>query len=426
MLEPLRSLERKTPVVLIPGLTGTRLVDRKTGEIVWGDGASLFVPRDGGYEVALPISGDVPAAVAGGPLWSLRVLGIYPVRVYGTIRRLMEANGYLTGDLDAPQAGETFFAFAYDWRLGNVETAQRLSAALERLRVARGEDVLHVDLVVQSNAARIARYFVKYGGAPLEHAESGDAPRPSDVVVDKLVLVGTANGGAIRVLKAMDRGRRYVRAVGRRFRAEVFFTFPSLYEALPGYLEHAIVDERGRPLDADLFAPESWERFGWSVFAPGTADRLRRAGRTDLFGDPDTRWEFLSSALVRARRLQDVMLRDAPAPAPTRFYLIESAYRPTPARAVVSTGAGRPHTWFAGDRRVDRDPILSAAATSPGDGHATIESQEALAPDERAAIAAPTTWIDDKHFEMILNPAAQRRILEILLEPDRTDDRRDP
>ena len=47
------------PVVLVPGITGSALRVRATGEVVWGEGRDLVLPRDGGYNTVLPIAGPV-------------------------------------------------------------------------------------------------------------------------------------------------------------------------------------------------------------------------------------------------------------------------------------------------------------------------------------------------------------------------------
>jgi hypothetical protein len=77
---------------------------------------------------------------------------------------------------------------------------------------------------------------------------------------------------------------------------------------------------------------------------------------------------------------------------------------------------GRWRTWFSGDRRVERDPHLQALASAPGDGHATLDSQDWLSPQERQALARPTVHVRAAHRELIGHPAAQRQILEFLLE----------
>ena len=52
-----------------------------------------------------------------------------------------------------------------------------------------------------------------------------------------------------------------------------------------------------------------------------------------------------------------------------------------------------------------------------GDGHATVDSQLWMAPQELEALAAETAHVDGDHFELILAPAAQRRLLAYLGEP---------
>ena len=44
------AVTRRT-VIVVPGLTGSKLVDSDTGEMVWGRGSNLFSPDDGGYNL---------------------------------------------------------------------------------------------------------------------------------------------------------------------------------------------------------------------------------------------------------------------------------------------------------------------------------------------------------------------------------------
>ena len=162
VLEPLRLLEDRTPVVLIPGVTGSQLRDRETGKVVWGTASRFFSPRDGGYDLALPIGGAAPDRLeAFAPIVELKLLGIWKFDIYGSLLRLMEANGYRLGDLADPQPGDSFFFFPYDWRHGSSDAAGELAARLENLRRVRGDEVLRVSFLCHSNAARIARYFVQ-------------------------------------------------------------------------------------------------------------------------------------------------------------------------------------------------------------------------------------------------------------------------
>jgi hypothetical protein len=417
----------EVPVVFVPGVTGSVLRDRESGEVMWGSGRSLMAPRDGGYGLAYPVApppGWETGLEAAGVLEEVR-LG--PVRqpVYGPLLEALEARGYRRGDLAAPRPGETLFGFAYDWRRGNVETARELLARLEELRRARGEDRLVVDLVCQSNGTHVCRWLVRHGGASLAAAEAaaetgaqaGSGPA-SAVAVRNLVLVAGSSGGSLRILRELDRGRRYLAApLGRRMLPEVLFTFRSLYEDLPHDPEGRFLDPGGRPLAMDLYDPETWTRYGWSVFDPRAARRLEGAGRRDLFGTAEERRAYVGERLGEARRFQRLLARDPEGPAVPCYHLVGDAYLPTPQCAVLGKVAAGWRILFSGDRPVERDPYLRALASAPGDGHATLASQLALSPRERAAVAGQPFWIAGGHFELILDPATHRRVFEALQTP---------
>ena len=420
----LEAADARPVLVFVPGITGSALREVDSGAVVWGQGRNLVRPRDGGYNLVRPIT-ETPFAAASSTLEAfdvideMRLFGFHKP-IYGPVRSLFEANGYRSGDLRAPTADATFYVFPYDWRQDNVASAQQLFARLEAIRRARGDERLPVDLMCQSNGAHICRYLIKYGPASLADAESGAGQPPSALDVRRVVFVGTANGGSIRILREIDRGRRYVPVVGRFLRPETLFTFPSLYQDLPAYRDDLFLDDKGQPLTVDLYDVASWQRYGWSVFRADVAKRLNRLGRSDLFGTPETRETFLRAVLARARRFQAVLARDGALSrdgASPRFYQVQNRWLPTPERALLVADDAGWKTLFVGDRGL-RTSALVAAASTDGDGHAAVASQRWLSPREWAASADPAPdhafYIDGKHFEMILEPAAHRRLLDIL------------
>ena len=417
-LEPLIRLESRTPVVLVPGITGSKLRDAESGKIVWGDARSLFFPRDGGYRLALPLPPERRAADRLAPVdvvTGFKVLGLIKVDISASLIELMQRNGYRFGDLDSPESDDTFFVFPFDWRRGSVHNAGELARSLERLRRAREETVLHVNLLCQSDAALMARYLIKYGDVPLDRAEAG-AVAPTRIRVDKLILIGTANGGALKILREMNRTRSYVPFVGRRLLPEVMFTYPSVYEALPAYRDDFFFDGQGLPLQVDLFDAESWRRYGWSVYRAKARKRLERRKREDLFGSEEQRTEFLQRVLQHARRLHRLLEQDVRGFGGTRYYMVQNGYRPTPDRALLIHEKGAWRTEFGSDRRVKKHAYLSALASAPGDGHATLESQMWLSPQEKAALAMPPVHVSAYHRKIIRHPATHRRILQFLLD----------
>jgi hypothetical protein len=406
------------PIVLVPGATGSELVDGVTGEVLWGSGRALLLPRDLGYRLARPLTAGPESpespVEAGAVIERIR-LGVVRREIYRPFLDHFEALGYRRGELTAPGPDHTLFAFPYDWRQSNARTAHQLVEALERLRVARGGGPLGVALVCQSNAAHICRWVAKYGGASPAQAEAGAAGLPAGLSVARLVLVGASNGGAIRVLRELDRGRSYVPLVGRRFAPEVLFTFPPLYEDLPHDLGSAFVTVDGEVTPLDLYGAATWQRYGWSALAPATSSRMDQ--RPDLFGSTATRLAHLQEALDQARRVQALLARDSPTFGATRYFAIGASYTETPARAVLVTDRGRWRTLFTGDRALRQRPDLAAMAAAPGDGHATLASQHDLSPQERAALEEDLFTSYGGHFDTILHPATLRAIASFLLAP---------
>ncbi len=406
------------PVVYVPGSTGTELRERATKTVVWGRGRQFLLPRDSGYAMARPIhlsptSAESPFE-ATTAIEKISLAGIFGQEVYGPILRSLEDKGYLRGDLKNPQAGQTAFLFAYDWQLDHRLGAVRLVERLEALRQARGEERLLVDLICQSNGAYICRYLVKYGAATLEQAEAGTARPPEHLDVRKMILLGNSNGGSLRMLREIHRGRTYINVVGRKLRPEVLFSIPAAFQDLPVVREDLFVDVNGQPLDIDLFDAETWRQYGWAIFAPAARQRLARRNREDLFGNEEQQMTYLRGALDSAKRLHSVLARDARGFGATRYFLLQSKSRETPDRAVLIAEKEGWEILFTGDKKLKRMPELHELVTAEGDGHGSVDSQLWLSPQEKLALAAEPFYIDDDHFELILRPEIHRRMLDIL------------
>jgi hypothetical protein len=413
---PLQAADDRVPVVFVPGVTGVALRDRATGELTWGKGDSVISPHDRGHGTARPLFADRggPDLVPAGVIRNLRLLGVLRVPVYQPLVDLFEANGYQFGDLEQPGPTENFFMFAYDWRQDNVDSAALLAAQLERLRQVRGQAHLRVNLICQSNGAHICRYFAKFGSLDLQDAESGKAKVEDQLEVDRMILVGSSNGGSIRILREMNRGRKYVRTIGRFWAPETLFTYLSLYQDLPAYTRDLFVDPEGRDLQVDLFAAENWQKYGWSVFNDEIRQRLARKKTAPWFGTEDERFQFLRDQLDRAGRFHRVLKRDVEGFGATRYYLIMNTHNETASKAVLFQQNGRWQTAFEDDRGIGRRPTLRAVVITDGDGHATAGSQKWLSDQETAQIATEPIDVEGTHRRIILQPATHRAILDIL------------
>lgn len=397
----------RVPVVLVPGISGSLLADGRSGETIWGLGQNLVSPYDHGYSLTRSLVGPdflVPAGV----IEDMSLFRVFDKEVYGPVADVLEANGYTRGDVASPAAGGNLYLFDYDWRQDNVASAARLAELLERIAAAHGRR--EVDLICQSNGAHVCRWTLKYPGLSLEEAEAGKVAQPG-FVVRRMVLVGSANGGSLRILRELHRGRSYVPLIGRRIEPEVLFSMPALFQDLPAYTPRPFLDEEGRPLLLELYDASVWRRYGFSIFSDAARARVNR--RPDLYGDEETRLRFLAQSLDVARRFHQQLARDLPL-GPTRIYSIQNSYERTPHAALLWQRDGRWELLFTDDPALEKMPYATALAAAPGDGHATVESQQFLSPNEKAALAAPPYYVVGPHFELIQDPGALRRLLDFL------------
>lgn len=416
--ERVASIAGKTPVVFVAGVTGVAFREAATGEFVWGKGGNLISPHDRGYATAKPIVEGLggPELEPAGAILTLKLFGLIRIDVYRPLVDLFEANGYRVGNLDSPDPGDSFFLFSYDWRQDNVASAQRLARQLEQLRRVYRQDRLQVTLICQSNGAHVCRYFTKYGDLNLEEAETGVARRTPGLEVRKLILVGASNGGSIKILREMTAGRKYVRGIGRFWSPETLFTYRSLFQDLPAYSSDLFVDQQGVPMSVDLFSASSWQQYEWSIYGRDTQRQLSQGRHPAWFGNRADWTAYLDENLDRARRFHRLLAKDAPEIGAARYYLVTNTHNATSARAVLWRENGGWQTLFAGDRKLQRRPDLESLITVPGDGHATLESQRWLSPQEQARIAREPLDVDGGHRMVILHPETMNYLVEMVAE----------
>ncbi len=133
----------KRPVIIIPGILGSELDDPNTKEIAW---LNLYPIK--GDNLALPISPDLSknrdTLIARRIIETAKVFSLLPeVSVYQSLIGAMEKyGGYKQGDWENPTEGgdrDTYYVFAYDWRLDNTENARLLTKNVEALKQKLGD-----------------------------------------------------------------------------------------------------------------------------------------------------------------------------------------------------------------------------------------------------------------------------------------------
>ncbi len=416
----------RNPIIVIPGILGSKLKEESTGDSVWG------IIGGGGRHtrgLALPMKSDVPLSeikdgvVANGVLDKiiLKLGAPVSVKAYAQLLAALGVGGYRdeelgeTGAIDYGDKHYTCFQFGYDWRRSSAENAGALGKFIEekrqyveaerRKRHGRAGKV-KFDIVAHSMGGLVARYFMRYGGQPLP--ADGSLPNLNWAGLrdlDKVILVGTPNGGSTDAVEQLVDGYKPGPIV-ESFPAALLGTMPSIYKMLPRARQKLVLDSEGHSLN--LFNPDVWTSNHLGLADP----RQEKVLKTLLpeISDPAQRrrvaLDHLSKCLKNAAQFQAAMDRPAKLPPGAKLYLFAGDSEPT--LQTVQVSPQKP---------------LKKMSNAPGDG--TVTRASALLDERRplqgGRMQSPLDWtnatfIAASHLDLTRDPAFIDNVLHLLLE----------
>jgi len=427
------------PVIIVPGVFGSRLKDARTGEVIWGRFSNLLTTR---FKLILNPTGersdllDLPIDSADMTANRDRLVA-YDLfdEVAGRqfykkiITTLTTVAGYRYGDIAHPRPGEDCFGFYYDWRRDVAENARLLGEAIDRVRAVQSDPGARVDIIAHSLGGLVTRYYLKYGARDVLGDRPGEPTGEGAANVDTVVLIGVPNEGTLDSLEAQNDGVR----IARRLPPEAIFTMPAAYQTLPRRRVDPFIDVAGNPLAIDLYDPAVWERYGWSALNPKRLRRLRLESVRE-FGphEGEARYQarllemraFLAAALDRAGSLAGALDRSSALEARVRYFAFGGDCFPTPARAMIlEEDDGSYRTVTRVDDLPDKlaTPAIRRQMEEPGDGSVTRSSLLAL--HSGGARGEPggglridyTLFLCDRHRNLTENITFQDNLLQFLL-----------
>ncbi len=323
------------PVIVVPGLFGSKLRDRGNGEKVW-PGSTLDIVF-GNYEVlALEIDPDTllpkPSSLEAYAITE----GALGRDFYGEIiKTLSRYGGYTRGEPGVPvnTKGPRYYLFPYDWRQDNVQTARELDQLIEQIRRDYNDPALKVDIIAHSMGGLVVRYYLRYGTADVLDSNDFPVNHHGAKRIRRFIMLGTPNLGSVSSLHSLLKG--YQVGLGS-IPTEVLATMPSIYQLFPHPIVDWIITAKGEPLDRDLFDWEIWQRFEWSVFDPKVIRRIK-----SRFANPEqgkkyvmTLQRYFEKNLERARRfVWSLSIRVDEVP--IRYVVFGGDCELTPARLLV-------------------------------------------------------------------------------------------
>ncbi len=361
------------PVIIVPGVLGSRLVDGRTGEEAW-PGSTARLLTSGYADLALAIDPATLEPVDDGLVATALFDRAAGQDFYGrVVEALEQAGGYTAGRPGEPVAPGVahWYAFPYDWRQDNVVTVRRLDALIDQIRRDHGDPELKVDVIAHSMGGLVVRYYERYGTADVLDDNAFPVTGAGVRKLRRIVLLGTPNQGSVSAVHSFLNGYR----VGlSRLKPEAIATMPAMYQLFPHPLVDWITTVDGRPLQRDVFDAGIWRRFEWSIHDRHV--RRRMAEQPGAWPEPAVFDRWFEKRLERARRFVWSLL------VPTgEVRLIEPLVfggncLPTPARVVVEEYGGdsvirlRPEQIVAPAPGVDYERLMF----EPGDGSVTKSS----------------------------------------------------
>jgi pimeloyl-ACP methyl ester carboxylesterase len=440
----------KRPVIIIPGVLGTELVNPRTQERVWFQTSP--VGDDG---LALPVSPDLAAnrdsLVATQIIERTKIFRFLPeVEVYDALNRAMQNyGGYKQGDWDDPPDGgdrDTYYIFAYDWRRDNVENARLLMQKIERLKARLGRQDLRFNVIAHSMGGLIARYAAMYGDADLHENSGNPAPNWSGARhFNKIFMFGTPNEGSMSAFEGFTRGYYVETLTGKlefsSLDAEALFTAPSSFQLLPHGNSARFYDENLNPLEIDLYDPETWRRYDWGAISnPAFLNKFKdqltanaKNGKKSEFAETSLEQlnAYFEVVLKRAKLFHEALNADTAVPAGVSFFVFGSDCDRTLDGAVIRKNAktGKWQTLFsprsyttADGKKISKDQ-LRKLLYAPGDSRVTRRSllAETIAEQNvrnsifRRTLPVTATLFCEYHGDLTNNKIVQNNFLTALI-----------
>ena len=430
----------RNPIIVIPGVLGSRLVDPQSGRVVWGefggqginpmtsDGARLIaLPMSPGQNLASLIDGVKPA----GTLDSLdvRVLGIpFQINAYRDLLTALGVGGYhdsqtKLSNIDYGNQSDTSFQFAYDWRRDNVENARLLHQFIlekktsveseRRKRYGNNIEPVRFDIVAHSMGGLVARYYLQYGDADLP--DDGTTPTATWAGaehVERLVMIATPNAGSLDTIANFVHGEKLSRFLPH-YEAAILGTMPALYQLLPRSRQNPVIAEGDRR-GLDVMDPQVWKEFRWGLLDPRQHAVL--ASLLPQVGDPNLRqqiaYDHVAKCLKRARLFHAAIDTPSPPPPETTIHLIAGDANPTITQfRVDNRGALTVTAWQPGDGRVSRASTLMDERFSTG----VKWSPRLMSPIKWSTV----NFLAANHLGLTKDPGFTDNILYLLLEAPR-------
>lgn len=421
----------KRPVIIIPGILGSELINKDTKEKVW-----FTFSRSSDDDLSLPITADLKTSrdklIPGDIIREVNFKLLPNIKVYqDLINTLKEHGGYEEASWDDPpqDINDKFFVFPYDWRRDNVETAQMLIQKIDALKTKTKNPTLKFNILAHSMGGLVARYAAMYGGADLPLS---GVPKPTwagDKYFSKIFFFGVPNEGSMETIDAVLKGTSSIGPGAdlpfiRNLTPKDIATMPSIFQLLPHPKTEHFYDENLNDLVVNIYNISSWKKYNWSVYSDDKFMKDNSAAEVRKFE------RYFSLVLNRAARFHQALDAYSAKRVSVGMFIIGGDCIDTLDAVVLYKDDGKWKTLtkpksFKNSKGVKiTDEMLRKIMIAPGDGRVTRRSTlaETLSETKRRSVLfdslLPITsalFICEDHDNITNNPTIQNNFLTALV-----------
>jgi lecithin:cholesterol acyltransferase len=423
----------RNPVIVIPGIMGSKLKDQESQKMVWGGfGKGYLNPNDPTdiRLISLPINDGSEVyeledtIVPDGVLETLNV-NLYGLplgmKAYYSIVRALGAGGYVDEDIhdfntiDYGKDHFTCFQFSYDWRKDIAYNAKMLSEFIKEKKELvqkqykerfNADDVeVKFDIVAHSMGGLITRYFLMFGEADL--TEDMEVTWEGTKHVSSAALVGTPNAGSLDAFDNLVNGLNFSILLPT-FSPAIVGTIPAVYQLLPRN-RHLTLFGLDDNLPYDPLDFKTWEKFNWGLLNSKEEKKLEYllpqvSNKEERLGIAK---DFIKKVLDRTKMLHDAIDKPAGLPQNFELKLFAGDAVPTPSKMTV-----------------DSEGKIRVLEKKPGDGIVLRSSalmDERIGSEWSPVLKTPIDWsnvtfIFEDHLGLVRSPVFVDNILYFLLE----------
>ena len=415
----------KIPIIIVPGLTGSELVNKNDNSVVW-----FKRERVKDDDLRLPISPNLANnhddLIVTDVIRNVKFIPLLPeIEIYERlIDALQTRGGYKEGKFDAPAADgdrDTFYVFAYDWRRDNVENAQLLLKKIDALKRTLKRPDLKFNVVAHSMGGLITRYAAMYGAANLPARGAPRLTWAGAKNFNKVILLGTPNEGSVESLDTLLNGFSYI---GGGFNLPFvqnlskfdLFTIPSIYQLLPHNSALKAYDENFKPLKLDVYNVNTWNEYNWNPIQD--EDFAKQFTPAEIKAAP----LYLATVLNRAKLFHQALDAKTRGKIPLKIYLVGGDCKDTPGGILLYRNEKKDKwkTLFKGEsfKRADGTKIaneeINPILMEKGDGVVTKTSLTAEANGKTGLPVAAEIYVCEGHTKLVTSPDAQDKIFALL------------